>query len=151
MTQELSEVTTFPSRDAASQTSGTKVALPLQLEKEKLGAGSEALHATLRAHAMNNIDSWKSHSVLIMDMSGSMRRDDVSGARCRADGAWMAVAEGFVRKQMIEKTASSLDLISVILMREEADLVLAFEPLTWVLYNKMIDNREWTNTRMRPR
>jgi len=80
-------------------------------------------------------------------MSGSMRRDDVNGARCRSDGVFMALARDFVKSQLDKKTRTSTDLISVIVMRDRAELVMSCEPIGWVLYNKLLDMREWTNHR----
>ncbi len=73
----------------ASETSGTKVAEPSLLEKEELDHLAESRHERL-ALLLGSTDDmrakWTSHSVLVVDMSGSMRRDDVNGARCRSDG-----------------------------------------------------------------
>ncbi len=57
-------------------------------------------------------------------MSGSMRRDDVNGARCRSDGVWMSLARDYVKKPLDKKTRSEKDLISVIVMKESAHILL---------------------------
>ena len=80
--------------DNASETSGTKVTEPIFLDKYDFGcttvlAENERHHERL-VHLLSSTDNmiakWTSFSVLVVDMSGSMRRDDVNGARCRSDG-----------------------------------------------------------------
>jgi len=91
--------------------------------------------------------AWTSHSVLVIDMSGSMRRDNVNGARCRSDGVWMVLARDYIKSLLEKNVRSPTDLISVIVMRDRAELVMAFEPTDWVLYNMILDMREWTKIR----
>ena len=99
-------VTSWKTNDA-SETSGTKVSIPILLDKYEGGVDDEA-HDKIAG--MMNVNSqtramWKSHSVLIVDLSGSMRKDDVNGARCRSDGVWMALARDYVKKPGILLTS----------------------------------------------
>ena len=75
-----------------------------------------------------------------------MRRDDVNGARCRSDGVWMALARD-VKKQLDNRTATANDLVSVIVMKEDADAPLILEPIDWVIYNRLVDMTEWSELR----
>ena len=52
-------------------------------------------HDDLTATLNSTPQRWTSHSVLVVDMSGSMRRDDVNGGRCRSDGVWIALASDY--------------------------------------------------------
>ena len=72
-----------------------------------------------------------------------MRRDDVSGGKCRSDAVWMVLARDFVRKQLVDNTATEWDVVSVIVMKDEAEVVIEYAPLDWILYNELIDMREW--------
>jgi len=143
------EVTTFRSPDVALKSSGTKYARPVILPKMVAYENETILqkHDELRILMLNKPDIWTSHSVLVVDMSGSMRRDDVSGAKCRSDGVWMALARDYVMKPLESKTRGHTDLISVVVMKEEAHVVMKFEPINWILYNKIIDLREWKKLR----
>ena len=76
-----------------------------------------------------------------------MRRDDVSGGKCRSDAVWMVLAKDFVQTQLESKAVTGWDVVSIILMRDEAELVIEHEPLDWILYNKLIDMREWSSSR----
>jgi hypothetical protein len=126
--------------------SGTRFTDPVMLAKSEehdavhVLASRQRLHATILQHKEN----WKSHTVLVVDMSGSMRTDDIDGARCRSDGVFTCLAREFVRKQLEEQSTTMYDLISVVAMRETAEVVLICEPTDWVLYNKLVDLREWT-------
>lgn len=143
------EVTSFPSPDPSLATSGTKCSQPILLPKRHDCEDEHylSLRAQKRADVIRDLHSWRSHSVLVVDMSGSMRRDDVNGARCRSDGVWMALARDYVKKQLDDRTATNCDLVSVVVMKEDADVPLILEPIDWVLYNNLVDMREWTELR----
>ena len=143
------EVTSFPSRDVALETSGTKVALPiiLKTKEEYKSRFSLRRYDQMRSQVISDPNSWTSHSVLVIDMSGSMRRDDVSGAKCRSDGVWMTLARDYVEKPLKNKTRTHTDLLSIIVMKDDATVLLSYEMISWVLYNKLIALREWTALR----
>jgi hypothetical protein len=101
-------------------------------------------HKKVKNQILLEKEKWKSHSVLVVDMSGSMRQDDVNGARCRSDGVWTVLARDFVMKKLEERSVSINDVVSVILMKDTATVVCRYEPITWVLYNRLVDLREWT-------
>ena len=85
--------------------------------------------------------------MLVVDMSGSMRRDDVNGARCRSDGVFLAIARDYAMKPLQKKERSPKDLISIVLMRDEAEIIIEREPTTYTLYNKLVDMREWSSAK----
>ena len=138
------EVTCYPSSDYSSRTAGTKCTDPVVLAKVAQDKQDIKKHNKRREHMLRHLEKWRSHSVLVVDMSGSMRRDDVNGARCRSDGVWTALARDFVKRQLEGKTATTRDLVSVVVMKEDAGYILAAEPMDWVLYNKLVDLRNWT-------
>ncbi|CAB9502452.1 Myosin heavy chain kinase [Seminavis robusta] len=143
------EITSFTSRDIASLESGTKCAQPIMLAK-KTEYETDVMrhaHAKIREKMLETRTKWTSHSVLVIDMSGSMRRDDVNGARCRSDGVWMILARDFVKRQLESGSCSSTDVVSVVCMKEDAEIVLVCEPMDWVLYNELVDKREWSEHR----
>jgi hypothetical protein len=145
------EVTSFPSRDPISVISGTKCTRPVILDKkEEFRASSKKkLYKVERLKVLADKAHWTSHTVLVVDMSGSMRRDDVNGARCRSDGVWIALARDFVKKQLGRKTATMYDLVSVVLMNETAEAVMVCYPMHWYIYNKFVRFREWKTIRPR--
>lgn len=145
-------VTSWKVKDV-SETSGTKFATPIMLDKHDFGSEHD-LKAMKENHdyLISKLNSsrliqakWTSHSVLVIDLSGSMRRDDVNGARCRSDGVWMALARDYVKKPLKDKTRNHFDLISIVVMKDDGAQVIArYEPTTWILYNKLVDLRDWS-------
>ena len=66
------EVTTYKSRDPASDLSGTKVKKPCILRKTGNEAQHASLHSAVRVKYLAKKEAWTSHSVLVVDMSGSV-------------------------------------------------------------------------------
>ena len=124
--------------------SGTRFTRPVLLEKSKdhCDAGILSAHQSATEFVQQNFHLWTSHTVIVVDMSGSMREDDVNGARCRADGVWTTLARNFCRAQLEGQSSCMYDVVSVIAMRTRAQVVVSCEPLTWVLYNKLVQFRE---------
>ena len=142
---------------------------PVRLElKPEHNTDSAKLRHCLKRTEWNRdpSSSWTSHSVLVVDMSGSMRRDDVPGARCRSDAVWFTLARDFVARQLLSShnhnnyyrtttsatTASPKErnVVSVVVMRDgKATIPFQKEPLDWYLYNQFVQMREWST--MRPR
>ncbi|KAL7549696.1 hypothetical protein ACHAWF_014679 [Thalassiosira exigua] len=148
-------VTSYPSKDSSNK-SGTKLTTPIMLAKHEFNCVAERMDQQRHHENMARVLSatptmraqWRSHSVLVVDMSGSMRNDDVNGARCRSDGVWMALARDYVKDQLKKGLRNKHDLVTIIVMKEYAEVTVRCEPTTWVLYNKLIDMREWS--RLRP-
>ncbi|KAL3796123.1 hypothetical protein HJC23_000626 [Cyclotella cryptica] len=140
------KVMSFRSPDKTGKSMGTKFAVPLLLDKTPCDL-SEYEQATLAKSLRNEPQKWTSHSVLVVDIRDSMRRDDVSGARCRSDSVFMALARDYIKNPLDRKEQSAKDLISIVIMRDAAQVILQHEPTTYALYNKIIDLREWGNLR----
>lgn len=82
----------------------------------------------------------KSHSVILIDISGSMRNSDVQGSRTRLGAVWHALAEDYVRQRIESGNASLADVFSVILMGNTARLhpYLHNVPTDWITYNAIL-------------
>jgi hypothetical protein len=141
------EITSYPSSDKTGDLTGTKFSKPILLDKADC-SWVDLQQADLANYLRRRPTKWTSHSVLVIDMSGSMRRDDVNGARCRSDGVFLALARDYVKAPLDKKERGATDLISIVIMREEADVLIEHEPMTYVLYNKIVDLRDWD--RLRP-
>ena len=135
--------------DCGMQQSGTSKTDPILIQKSLTHENdlASAAHEAVKWKIRKQKDKWTSHTVLVVDMSGSMRTDDVDGARCRSDGVWTCLARDFIKSQVEEGKTSLHDLVSVVLMRETAEVILECEPSDYVLYNKLVDLREWAHHR----
>ena len=88
-----------------------------------------------------------SHTVLIVDLSGSMRKSDMNGHKTRAKGVYYTIAEDFIASRLHPAELGSLgggevtytDVVTLIEMRSTATVVFEFEPISWQLYNRFID------------
>ena len=124
--------------------SGTRFFKPIMIQQSNDHEDIEVRlsHETITNQVHAKKGQWTSHTVLVVDMSGSMRDDDVDGARCRSDGVWTTLARDFVKGQLESKACSVYDLVSVVVMRSTAQVVIEYEPITYVLYNKLVKFRE---------
>jgi len=124
--------------------SGTRFYKPILIQPstDHVSPEVQRSHEDMANHVRRSKDKWTSHTVLVVDMSGSMRDDDVDGARCRADAVWTTFARDFIQEQLENKTCSVYDVVSVVTMQQTAELVIACEPMTYVLFNKLVKFRE---------
>jgi len=64
-------------------------------------------------HSETHIE-WNSHSVLVVDRSGSMRNSDVNGCRTRLGAVWLSIAKDFVEYRLETGMASSMVSLELI-------------------------------------
>lgn len=81
----------------------------------------------------------ESHTVIVIDQSGSMRKSDVSGYKSRSMAVFSTIALEFVEQALLREDANNTDTMSIIAMRDNAEIILEREPITMVLFNKLVD------------
>ncbi|KAL3919188.1 MAG: hypothetical protein SGILL_003880 [Bacillariaceae sp.] len=125
--------------------SGTRFYRPILIQKSDQHdtAGLRLNHDDAASYVRSHHERWSSHTVIIVDCSGSMRDDDVDGARCRLDGVWTSLARDYVQLQLEKKTCSLFDVVSVIAMKQKATVLVECEPMSYILYNKLVSFRDW--------
>jgi hypothetical protein len=82
-----------------------------------------------------------SHCVVIVDMSGSMKRSDMYGHKSRSRGVYYSLAEDFVAKTLnssSDNPISLTDVVTLIEMRSMPSVVVEKEPWSWQLYNRLV-------------
>ncbi|CAM9600243.1 unnamed protein product [Ectocarpus sp. 4 AP-2014] len=79
-----------------------------------------------------------SHTVIVVDQSGSMNMCDVTDFRTRSMAVFGTLALDFVGKQRLSGEATDRDAVSLVLMRDSAEIVFEREPMDLVLYNKFV-------------
>lgn len=82
---------------------------------------------------------WMSHSVIIVDRSGSMGKSDVNGSRTRFSAVWLSLAQDYIEQRMNAGSAGLYDVVSIVLMGEKAKLLIDRWPTSKVLFNKIVD------------
>lgn len=143
------EVTSFEDSAGAGVFSGSRFTEPIVIDKNLEAETPQALesHLEQQQYYLDHLGEWDSHSVFVVDMSGSMRRDDVNGARSRSDAVWMAMARDFVGEQLRQGLAGAGDLVSVVIMKGQASVLMRCEPTDYVLFNRFLELREWNSLR----
>lgn len=89
---------------------------------------------------LSDAASWTSHTVVVVDHSGSMRTRDASAAgTSRSDAVWTTLATSLIKQQLVERgAAAERDVVSVVLMGQEAEVIVDKDPLDWLLYNRVV-------------
>lgn len=90
-----------------------------------------------------------SHTVLVVDNSGSMLIHDIRLHRDRQTAAYTTTALEFIAEQIFNQTANNSDLVSLVEFSETAHVVFSREPVSWVLYNKLLSRRDSRDFRNR--
>ena len=84
--------------------------------------------------------AWTSHTVIVVDQSGSMRKDDVADGVTRSDAVWLTLAMKFVSERLESGEATSTDVVSVISMNVRARILIDRKPTDWLLFNELVRN-----------
>ncbi|GAX27845.1 hypothetical protein FisN_13Hh048 [Fistulifera solaris] len=139
------EITSYPA--AAGKYTGSAFEKPIHLPPYPLPAHAYHQSTNRKAFLHENPRAVTSHSVFLVDMSGSMRCDDVNGARCRADAVWTTIARNYVLDPLKEGTLSSSDVVSIVVFRDTAEVLVAQAPVDYVLFNRILTFREYETVR----
>lgn len=92
-------------------------------------------HISVKRILKNSPELCESHTVIVIDQSGSMRKSDVSGYKNRLQAVFSTLALEFVEQALLNGDANNTDTMSIIVMRETGDIILEKEPITSVLFN----------------
>jgi hypothetical protein len=84
------------------------------------------------------------HSIIIIDQSGSMRNSDVKGFRNRSEAAYGVLALEYIAEQLHQRGGHDgiLDAVSVIEMNDIGTVLCDREPLDWILFNKLLKRQK---------
>ena len=84
------------------------------------------------------------HSIIVVDQSGSMRSGDVPYFRSRSTAAYGLLALDYISRQLEERDENdgSIDVVTVIGMNDESSVLFDREPMDWILFNKILEMQE---------
>lgn len=116
-----------------------RITEPIPLTKRQL--------AQLRDSARHVPSAWTSHTVLVVDGSGSMKQQDAAGAYDRSDAVWTAIALDFLAEQLERGRASSRDVVSVVYFNDSAHVLVDCAPLDARLFNRVLELRDTVRPR----
>jgi Alpha-kinase family len=90
------------------------------------------------------------HSVIIIDQSGSMKKSDVNGFRNRSKMAYGVLALDYIAEQLHAQGRdddSIIDIVTIIEMNDSGTIVIDREPLDWILFNKVLERKDTAKPR----
>ena len=109
------------------------------LERANVDLYAIADHEQVKTVLLTDPTKCISHTVVVLDQSGSMRESDVDGYITRSDAVFAGLATDFVTTQLRSQFSSNSEVLSVVTMQNSGTTRLEREPITWVLYNKLLD------------
>lgn len=117
-------------------------AYPAPLSLAPVDSESRSLHEKAKILLDKKPEFAASHTVLIVDNSGSMLIHDINLHRDRQTAAYTMTALEFIAEQIFNGTANNSDVVSLIEFSGTARVVFTREPVSWVLYNKLLSRRD---------
>ena len=111
----------------------------LDVEKHPISKKAELAHKEACERILMDTSSWTSHTVIVVDQSGSMRKADVAGGATRSDAVWISIAIDFIAKQLETKKSSDTDVVSIVAMGISETILVDRKPHDWILFNTVVD------------
>lgn len=111
----------------------------LDVEKRQISAKMQSMHKEAARRILYDKSSWTSHTVVVVDQSGSMRKTDVEGGATRSDAVWLTIAVDFVARQIEAKQVNNSNVVSVVVMGIDSAVLVDRKPHDWLLFNGIID------------
>ena len=111
----------------------------LDVQKHPISESMKSRHKKACEHICTETSSWTSHTVFIIDQSGSMRRTDVEGGATRSDAVWLTIAIDYVAKQLDIEQSSDTDVVSIVAMGITDTVLIDRKPHDWLLFNSVVD------------
>ena len=126
--------------DVTSTREITSWVLPLPLDSVRVSDNDQHQYNAAVSRIAQDPKIITSHSVFVIDCSGSMKSADVEAHRCRADAVSYSVASEFIAKRLHNPSfgVTPYNVVTVIEMRDDAQIVFKKEPMSWVFYNKFV-------------
>jgi hypothetical protein len=120
-------------------------AFPSPLQLAPVDSEAHLMHMKAKEIMKHKPELCASHTVLVVDNSGSMATHDISLHRDRQVAAYSVTAAEYIAEQLFTGTANNSDVVSLVEFRQEAKVVFSREPVSWALYNKLRSRRDERN------
>lgn len=125
--------------DESSTREVTSYAEPLEIPRAALTPEHLAEHEAAKEKLAETPSLFTSHTVIVVDQSGSMRTSDVFDFKNRSQAVFGMLAMDLVAKQRLSGEAKDTDVVSLVLIRDSSEVAFELEPMGLVLYNKFVD------------
>jgi Mg-chelatase subunit ChlD len=113
----------------------TSYALPLELEYVPISSNLQRENNEALQKIKLDEESWLSNTVMVIDVSGSMKESDVWGARTRLDAVRIAIALDFIAQRLQARSACPMDVVSIVTLGggKNSSVIIHEQPCSWVL------------------
>jgi hypothetical protein len=89
-----------------------------------------------------------SHTIVVLDQSGSMKTADVNGFRNRSQAAYGSLALDYVAERLYQQgDPPGVDTLTLIEMNDEGNLIYQREPIDWLFFNKLLERQKLAQPR----
>ena len=132
--------------DSTSRKEITSWATEMPLSRVEIPERYATSHREAETRILRDPSIITSHTVLLVDMSGSMNKSDMNGHRTRARGAYYNIAMELVGAKLHPISSATIggpsvsftDVISLVEMRNEEKIVFEQRPVSWLLFNDFV-------------
>jgi hypothetical protein len=121
--------------------------LPVKINPAAVSAAEVEAHNKIVQLLMDNREMCTSHTVLMLDFSASMNTCDVKDFKTRSDAVIATLALDFVGQQIDKGINKLTDVVSLYIFSDCVESVFVREPISNVLFNKILGLR----TLLKPR
>ena len=121
---------------------GEVTAYPSPLSLAPLDYKERDHHVKAKLVIERKSDLCTSHTVLVVDNSGSMNTHDIILHRDRQVAAYTLMALEYIAEQLFNESANNRDVVSLIEFSNTARVIFKREPISWVLFNKLLSRRD---------
>lgn len=124
--------------DSTSKREITSWVSPIGVPSAKLTLREIGEHERAKERLEDDPSLCTSHTVIVVDQSGSMRKTDVADFYDRSRAVFGMLALDFVAKPRLSGERTDADVVSLVLMRDAASIAIEREPMGLVLYNQLV-------------
>lgn len=124
--------------DSTSKREITSWVAPISVPAAKLTLKEIGDNERAKERLEKDPSSCTSHTVIVVDQSGSMRKTDVADFYDRSRAVFGMLALDFVAKPRLSGERTDADVVSLVLMQDSASIAINREPMGLVLYNQLV-------------
>lgn len=111
----------------------------IDLDKVKITHGMRRKHKRDCRNILRDKKCWTSHTVAVIDQSGSMRAADIDKNVTRSDLVWLTLAVDLIKYGLESNERTATDVLSVVFMKNDATVLIDRQPIDWILFNRLVD------------
>ena len=115
-----------------------KPGMGLDVPLKRITRHMRAAHDEAVSRIRADQGTWTSHTVVVVDQSGSMRKTDIGEDVSRSDAVWLSLAVDFVARSLEAQTATPSDVVSVVAMGPSGTVLIDRIPHDWIFYNAVV-------------